>query len=74
MDEPLRHGPLRELDDGEDGACAPARVRGRRRGEPDQVVDAGAPGRRVGITFDELGARILLPDDLESRLGHNLSK
>ena len=73
VDEALGDGPMCELNDREDGACAPARVRGRRRGEPDQLVDVGAPGRRAGIALDELGARILLPDDLESRLGHNLS-
>ena len=71
VDEALGDGAVRELDDGEDRPRAPARVLRRRLGEPDQLVDAEAPGSRdrpVGVAGEEGRGRVLLPDQFEHDL------
>ena len=71
VDEALGDGALRELDDGEHRERAPAGVRRGRLREPDQLVDAEAPGRRdrpVRIAGEEGRGRVLLPDQFEHDL------
>ena len=71
VDEALGDGALREVDDREHRERAPAGVRRRRLREPDQLVDAEAPGRRNGpvrIAGEEGRGRVLLPDQFEHDL------